>query len=195
MNKLKLVNSEEKEVDLLLLEWPPGVGQWWQVLPCRASVDGVILAVPKDCMEPPELEEGQRAGPGELVGPSCLVTTTLNDADESLVELLVVEFGMGIRKHLERKGARCKKAFVSFVQEADLLPMIGELDQHVEAWLEGAPLGLEDYQTAPEPPGVEPVREVEEVPQPMDAKDMDRLYVMIAKLESRIDQMQQAPAF
>ena len=94
LKKIKLVNREDKEVDVLLLRWPPrGVSQHLVALLCRVGVDGIILALPKAGMDEETLMAGQRAPPEDMVGPNTVVEVTmLGSEGPASEELLLVEF-------------------------------------------------------------------------------------------------------
>jgi hypothetical protein len=180
LKNLKVTNQEGREVDLLLLRWPPEENQYFAAIPCRTSAKGIILALPKNTIGPEMLEKGQEALSDEMVGPSQVVTTILrgDDDEEPMVDILMVEFNLSVRHHLDRKTSRTRRLFTGFAADVRMLPSIQELDQLVESWLESGEARLEEYHTA------------EETPQSVSPKDVETIFTMLAKLESRLDQMQ-----
>ena len=189
LKKIKAVNRENKEVDVLLLRWPPeGVSQHLVALLCRVGVDGIILALPKNGVDEETLAAGQRAPPEEMVGPSAVVEVTMSGSDgPSQEELLLVEFNKSILPCLDKKPARTKKVITGFVEGRDAMPDMVELEDEVEAWLEQGEVRQTDYVTAVEglPPSL------------ADQKDhtqkLDEVLVALGRLESRVDQIQRHP--
>lgn len=191
LKKIKLVNREDKEVDVLLLRWPPeGVSQHLVALLCRVGVDGIILALPKAGMDEETLMAGQRAPPEDMVGPNTVVEVTmLGSEGPAPEELLLVEFNKTVLPFLEKKPARTKKVITGFVNGKDLMPDLVELEEEIEEWLEHGEVRQSDYVTAaeglPPPPG-----------NPGEAFNMEKLdevLVALGRLQSQVDQIQKHP--
>ncbi|CAE7447673.1 METAP1D [Symbiodinium natans] len=155
---LKVVNAEDG-VDLLCLKWPAGAGsRWYLAIPLRTCSVGIILALPSKTLSAEILEEAEDAGGDGLVGPSQVVTVGVHETavDGELLEVQMVEFGMGIHRQLEKRTPRSRRAIVGFAEDVSSLPNLSELNILVESWLDGGDLRLEEYWTAAE----EPVAEV-----------------------------------
>ena len=182
IRSLKLVNKN-LEVDLLLLRWPAEGDVWMLALPCRVSRGGLILAVPGNGIPDEDLSQGQEASPEDILGPSLHVTISLQ-AEESLgdaVEVLLLEFTMGIRQQLERKAPRTRRPYLRFA-EAQQLPDMAELDDAVDEWVTSGSLRDADWQTA-----------LEEEENPAPQADLKAVVAVLAKLEKRVEELQKHP--
>jgi hypothetical protein len=183
IRSLKLVNKNLEEVDLLLLRWPAEGDVWMLALPCRVSWGGLILAVPGNGIPDEDLSQGQEASPEDILGPSLHVTISLQ-AEESLgdaVEVLLLEFTMGIRQQLERKAPRTRRPYLRFA-EAQQLPDMAELDDAVDEWVTSGSLRDADWQTA-----------LEEEENPAPQADLKAVVAVLAKLEKRVEELQKHP--
>ncbi|CAL1146331.1 unnamed protein product [Cladocopium goreaui] len=183
IRSLKLVNKNLEEVDLLLLRWPAEGDVWMLALPCRVSRGGLILAVPGNGIPDEDLSQGQEASPEDILGPSLHVTISLQ-AEESLgdaVEVLLLEFTMGIRQQLERKAPRTRRPYLRFA-EAQQLPDMAELDDAVDEWVTSGSLRDADWQTA-----------LEEEENPAPQADLKAVVAVLAKLEKRVEELQKHP--
>ena len=190
---LKCVNAQGDDVDLLLLKWPMDSDNLFLAMPLRVCTQGVILAVPMTTIPAEELEEAMDAGEDNLVGPNTVTTVSVQGGDDEseLIDVRIVELGMSIRSHLEKKGARTRRPFTAFVANQRILPSIRELNDFVEGWLESAEGRLEDYFTAqeeaaardPDPGGSAAIlAQLQEMQEAMSQR--------FALLEGRVDHLQ-----
>ncbi|CAE7534355.1 unnamed protein product [Symbiodinium sp. KB8] len=181
------------DVDLLLLKWPMDSDNLFLAMPLRVCTQGVILAVPMTTIPAEELEEAMDAGEDNLVGPNTVTTVSVQGGDDEseLIDVRIVELGMSIRSHLEKKGARTRRPFTAFVANQRILPSIRELNDFVEGWLESAEGRLEDYFTAqeeaaardPDPGGSAAIlAQLQEMQEAMSQR--------FALLEGRVDHLQ-----
>ena len=142
-----------EEVDLLLLKWPAGsAGQWFLAIPARVCHAGAILALPAAALQPEELDAGKEAAAEALVGPSLAVSMAIEggaDPDE-LLEVVLVEFGPGIRHQLEKKTPRGRRTFVGFHGDPRVLPCLAELEECVASWIDSGVVRSDAFYTAPE---------------------------------------------
>lgn len=147
---LKVVNNQGQPVDQLCFRWPANGGAWFLALPLRKCSGGVILAVPKAAIPEEDLDEGQAAGPGNLMGPNVTVRCSLGNEGESMgeVEVILVEFTMAVRLQLELRTARSRRVVSGFGDEVRELPNFVELEEHVTWWLETGAARNEDFLTA-----------------------------------------------
>ena len=149
--KLRCVNSQETEVDLLVLRWPAAETSYCLAIPCRVCRQGVILAIPPNVIPEDVLEQGQEDENDGMVGPSKVVTIAVSGGEDGdLIEVLLVEMQMAVRQQLDRKGQRSRRAIRGFADNLQALPNLQELDAEVEAWLESGTTRLEEYFTAVE---------------------------------------------
>lgn len=176
LKTLKCVNPRGDEVDVLLLKWPADSDAWAICLPCRVSSTGIILAVPGDAIPEEDLERGQQAAADDLMGPNAQVTVSLQENADQIIEVQLVEFTLDVRHSLERRAPRSRRQHKRFADSQDL-PNFAELDDAVEGWVMSGSLRDTGWQTAQEAP----------VPEP---QGLDQVLTALAKLESRMDQLQ-----
>ncbi|CAK9004203.1 Guanylate-binding protein 7, partial [Durusdinium trenchii] len=176
LKTLKCVNPRGDEVDVLLLKWPADSDAWAICLPCRVSSTGIILAVPGDAIPEEDLERGQQAAADDLMGPNAQVTVSLQENADQIIEVQLVEFTLDVRHSLERRAPRSRRQHKRFADSQDL-PNFAELDDAVEGWVMSGSLRDTGWQTAQEAP----------VPEP---QGLDQVLAALAKLESRMDQLQ-----
>ena len=176
LKTLKCVNPRGDEVDVLLLKWPADSDAWAICLPCRVSSTGIILAVPGDAIPKEDLERGQQAAADDLMGPNAQVTVSLQENSDQIIEVQLVEFTLDVRHSLERRAPRSRRQHKRFADSQDL-PNFAELDDAVEGWVMSGSLRDTGWQTAQEAP----------VPEP---QGLDQVLTALAKLESRMDQLQ-----
>ena len=89
-------------------------------LPCRVSKKGLIMAVPGDGIAMEDLERGQQAEADDLLGPSLLITVGAEEEHDTQLEVMLVEFTVDVRHHLDRKDQRTRRQFLRFGSFAEL---------------------------------------------------------------------------
>lgn len=184
LKTLRVVNSRGKDVDLLLLRWPPDSEESVLAIPCRLSPGGLILALPSQALDAETLEGGHEALEDDMVGPNVTVKVpALGTEEDEDLEVVLVEFDIKVRTLLEKKAPRTRKLYLGFAEDLKVMPSMTALDQKVEDWIQVGSMRREDYYTAVEPA-------VEE--SSLLAK-LDQVMSALGHLESRVDQIQSQP--
>lgn len=181
VKNLKVVNSRGKDVDLLLLKWPPDGEETVLAVPCRVSPGGLVLALPSQALDAETLEGGHEALEDEMVGPNAMVKVPTIGTEED--EELDVVFDIKVRTLLEKKAPRSRRLYLGFAEDPKVMPSMTALDQLVEDWIQAGQVRREDYYTAVEPA----------VDENMLLTKLDQVMAALGHLESRVDQMQSQP--
>ena len=148
--KLKCPSEEKVEVDVLLMRWPPqGEATWMVALPMRLAQDGIILAIPCGVIPQEILNEGE-TDPTQLVGPHLEVAVGVEGESDMDVQVQValVEFKAEVKRLLEHRPNRTKKAVVGYGENPAQMPDLAELMMACREWIEGGHLRSDGYVTA-----------------------------------------------
>ena len=151
--ELKCVGTPGAPVDQVVLKWPSAPdGVFFLGVPLRVCKTGMILALPRKAFAEEELEEAKNNPEEELLGPSQVVTTSIEGSTDFEAELAVVlvEFNMSVRSQLAKRTRKMTKAVIGFAEDLDALPDLKELEEICATWLESGLVRNENFVTANE---------------------------------------------
>ena len=151
--ELKCVGTPGAPVDQVVLKWPSAPdGAFFLGVPLRVCKTGMILALPRKAFSEEELEEAKNNPEEELLGPSQVVTTSIEGSTDFEAELAVVlvEFNMSVRSQLAKRTRKMTKAVIGFAEDLDSLPDLKELEEICATWLESGLVRNENFVTANE---------------------------------------------
>lgn len=151
--ELKCVGTPGAPVDQVVLKWPSAPdGAFFLGVPLRVCKTGMILALPRKAFSEEELEEAKNNPEEELLGPSQVVTTSIEGSTDFEAELAVVlvEFNMSVRSQLAKRTRKMTKAVIGFAEDLDSLPDLKELEEICATWLESGLVRNENFITANE---------------------------------------------